>query len=299
MELISRMLSSLDPILGSLLSILGILVIVFGFIRKFRRRSPLCWSILPPKSMMEIADEIADSIAISYKGRKVSNLIRYQFILHNRGFESLKGEAITKPITWQGPGQILSAKVVATEPQVELQLESEDSTLKVSWELFNWSSKAVIEVLCEEDTANDSSTDQKGRISGQIENVPVIKEKQIWWRDEDEILRQMQANLAMQSPRIIQKFNKIFVNRRILRAISSIVRGYVVFQSFIVVCIVVSLVLYELVAQSVISTVAAIFVAALAALLFCLYLWFRNPYASILRKARANKASTKIAVPNK
>lgn len=290
MELIQRMLSSLDPILGSLLSILGILVLVFGFIRKLRQRSPLCWSILPQKSMMEIADEIADSIDISYKGRKVSNLIRYQFILHNRGFESLKGEAITKPITWQGPGQILSAKVVATEPQVELQLDIEDSKLKVSWELFNWSSKAVIEVLCEE----NSTPDQRGKISGQIENIPVIKEKQIWWRDEDERLRQMEANLARQPPRA-QKFNKIFVNRWSLRFVSWTARGYVVFLSYMVVW----LGLHELGVSSDISTATAIFVAALVALFFYLYLWFRNPYASILRKVRADKATAKTTTPNK
>ena len=89
-----------------------------------------------------------------------------------------------------------------------LQLKHEGSTLKISWNLFNQRCKAVIEVLCEGGTVKDSSADQRGRISGQIENIPVIKKKQIWWRDEDESLRQMQANLAMQYPRITQKFNK-------------------------------------------------------------------------------------------
>ena len=261
-------------------------------ILRFRPRYALRWAILPPKSMMEIAEDIAPSVAIYYADRRVSNLIRYQFILHNRGSSLFERDAIIDPITWRGPGQILSAKIVATEPPVELQLDIDGSTLKISWALFNQKCKAVIEVLCEGSTANNSSIDQRGSISGQIKNIPVIKEKQIWWRDEDEILRRMEANLARQSHRA-QKFKKIFVNRWILRITPWILLGYVALLPFIFV----RLVLDALNISLVISTVAAIFSAALVALL--LYLWFRNPYASILRKARADKATAKTTVPDK
>ena len=188
-------------------------------------------------------------------------------------------EAIVGPVTWRGLGPILSAKLVATEPPVDLQLAIDGAELKIRWILFNQRCKAVIEVLCERDTARKSDADERGSISGQIRNVPVIEEKPIWWRHEDEIHRQIQTNLAKQAPRA-RILGKVFASKWFLRASTWLAYGYLVFT----VAIIVSLILESFDASFVLS--AAIVFATVTLAGSFLYYLVRNPYKSILRKAR-------------
>ena len=262
---------------------MGILAIAIPLWRS-RQRHALRWTSLPPKSMMEIADEIAAAVSISYEGRDVSNLIRYEFILHNCGFAPLDQDGIVEPVTWCGPGPILSAKVVATEPPVDLQLANHGNMLKITWVLFNQRCKAVIEVLCEGRTGQRSSADERGSISGQIRNIPQIKDKSIWWRHEDEILRQIQANLAMQAPsaRIL---GKMFTNKWFLRGGTWLFYGYLVATPAMVFWIIL-----EAFDAPPILSAASVFAVVAVATSF-LYM-IRNPYAAILRKTRGSHIDT-------
>ena len=258
--------------------IAAIVTIVIA-VRQLRPPYALRWAVLPPKSMMEIADEIIGHVAISYKEQPVSNLIRYQFVLHNCGRKALEKNSIIGPVTWEGPGRIFSARVVATEPPVKLKLIKDGSTLTISWKLFNQSCKALIEILCEGSTADYASTDQSTGVSGQIKHVPRIKKKHISWHDEDNTLLQMQANLVRLTPR--QRKYVIAINRQMRRAIPLVGSAYAVGGSSVLVGWV-----WSETSRSVAIGVAAV-VLALTALF--VYRQFRKPYAKILRKMEASK----------
>ena len=277
-------MSVLNLVFSAVSVIVGILAIAIPIWRS-RQRYALRWTSLPPKSMMEIADQIATAVSIAYEGRSVSNLIRYEFILHNCGFAPLDQDGIVEPVTWRGIGPILSAKVIATEPPVDLQLMNDGTMLKITWILFNQRCKAVIEVLCEESTARRSSADERGSISGQIRNIPEIEEKQIWWRHEDEILRQIQSNLAMQAPSV-RIIGKLFANKWLLRVSTWVFYGYLVVAAAMFVW----LIFANFNAPPILSA-AAIF-AVVAITVSLLYRFLRNPYASILRKTRTNHIGT-------
>ena len=156
-----------------------------GALLSSRYRYGLRWVYLPPRSMLEIAEEITSDLSISFKGSYISNLTQYQFILHNVGYAALKDTAIVTPLEWTSPGRILSYRVVGTDPPVELELKDDVITrppkdqekeycLQISWLLLNQRCKAFIEVLCE-----GNPSEPQGRIKGQIENVPRIKEKKV------------------------------------------------------------------------------------------------------------------------
>ena len=234
--------------------------------------------------MMEIADEIATDVSITYEGRSVSNLIRYEFILHNCGFVPLDQDGIVEPVAWRGPGHILSAKVIATEPPVELQLVSDGAMLKITWILFNQRCKAVIEVLCEEATARRSSADERGSISGQIRNIPEIEEKPIWWHHEEEAIRRIQSNLAMQAPSA-RIAGRLFTNKWFLRAGAWVFYGYIVVAAAMF-----SWLILATFNAPLILSVTVIF--AVVALAVSLLYKFRNPYENILRKTRAGHLDT-------
>ena len=137
-----------------------------------RQKYALRWGRIRPKSMMDIADEIASDVTISFKGRQIENLTRFQFVLHNAGFTALDGQSLVTPLSWEGPGSILSARVVETDPPVELILSVDANRLEIRWRLFNQKCKALIEVLCE-----GGSEEERGHLTGQIRNIPKVEEK--------------------------------------------------------------------------------------------------------------------------
>ena len=273
-----RMIAIIGLIFGAISVLIGILTTDssnWGFHKQYA----LLWVKLPPKSMMEIADEIATSVAIFYKGDKVTNLIQYQFILHNNGSRYLDNNAIVTPLTWQGPGKILSAKVVATSPFVELELTTKDSLLEIRWKLFNQGCKAAIVVLCEGSNTNESNTNEDGNLKGQIRRVPRIKEKRIWWRDQDDIIRERRENLETEAP-IQRMIGKIGTKKWFHRFVTWVKYPYV----GLVAAMVALLIFDKLIVSSNNKVVAVLATAAIAVLI--LYLLNRKPYAYILRKAK-------------
>lgn len=177
--------------IATIIAILSVLVAGTSVWISYRQHG-LRWAYLPPRSMLDVAEEITSNIFISFKDSKIANLTQYQFILHNTGHYALKDSAIVKPLEWTSPGRILSFRVVGTDPPVELELkdkevvvthpsmdlepeeEEKEYRLEIKWPLLNQGCKALIEVLCE-----GGSSEPQGRIKGQIENVPRIKEKKI------------------------------------------------------------------------------------------------------------------------
>ncbi len=112
------------------------------------RRYALRWAhVAPPKSMLDVAPEVATSIKITYKDEEVDNLTRYLFVLHNTGFTPLEKKHIVKRLTWRAPGAIKALRVEASEPRVDLELEDDGRELMISWELFNHRCKALIRTL--------------------------------------------------------------------------------------------------------------------------------------------------------
>ena len=161
-------------------------------ISRWRQRYSLCWAHLPPESMIHIAEEVVPLLSISYKDQPVNNLTQYLFILHNTGSKPLDRDDISRPLTWQAPGKILSARVVKTDPPVELSLDNSGEQLCISWELFNQGCKALIEVRCEGDSnlevgevrCEGDSNLEVGKVSGQIRNISRITEKGVHWLRE-------------------------------------------------------------------------------------------------------------------
>jgi hypothetical protein len=185
---------------GALGLVLGVLSIALPIWLE-RRRHGLRWATIDPKSMLEVAEEIASDVKISYQGRAISDLTRFNFILHNTGRLPIGADEIVGPLTWSAPGPILSSRVIASAPPVALQLNPEGKDLEISWSLFNPRCMALIEVLCETSTLDDS-----GKVSAQIRNVTTIEEKKISGWDEMEAIRALQNAWQLSAPRWFPKF---------------------------------------------------------------------------------------------
>ena len=177
----------MQTIIFIVLGILGILAAFAAPIMILRRRYSLQWAYLEPKSMLDIADEIVSHITISFQGSEIENVTQYQFILHNNGYVALSESAIVQPIEWSSPSRILSFRVVGTDPPVDVYLEEVNDCIQVTWPLLNQRCKALIEVLCE-----GNPREPQGRITGQIKNVPEIREKKVVL-DDSQTTRSMVA----------------------------------------------------------------------------------------------------------
>ena len=256
----------MTPILQIVLAILSIIVaFIAGIalpISRSRRQYGIRWAILEPKSMMEIAEEIAKDINIQYKDRIITDLTKYRFIIHNTGSSSLEHKDIVEPLIWTGPGPVLSARVVVSDPPVPLSLNIKDNAVEFSWALFNQRCKALIEILCENRTPTEKG--HKGHISGQIRNVSSIDEKQVAVEDEDEILKRYGGKDQFVSPVLII----------VLRLFKWL--GYLYFVALIPWLSYLFLPTIYFIYVS----VAVMFVAGI------MVVYLRNPYASLIKKAR-------------
>ena len=128
------------------------IVAVAGIVRQVWRakhRYRLRWILLETESLLNVAEEIAPEISITFRNKTIKDVTKYRFVLHNSGLSPIEGNDIVENLQWQGSGKILSARVIATSPPVNLQLLREDNILEVSWKLFNQSCMALIEILCE------------------------------------------------------------------------------------------------------------------------------------------------------
>lgn len=257
-------------IASALAAFFGIVVPIW----RSRHQYGIRWAILEPKSMMDIAEEIAEDVTIQYKSRIITDLTKYQFILHNTGSSPLEEKDIVVPLTWTGPGTVLNARILVSEPPVELSLSIKDNAVEFSWLLFNQRCKALVEILCEKRTPTE-----KGDISGQIRNVPYFEEKQVSVVDEDEIIKRLKSTSQLNSFVIFRPLNRLFINKWSLRVSKWIIPVYLVVGPLWLAFI--------LKAKGSISTVY--FVVAVFVVMFIVgiaFLYLRNPYASLVRKAR-------------
>ena len=243
-----------------------------------RKRRAIRWVALTPKSMMEIADEVSDRLQVTLDGKKVQNLTKYTFILHNNGRNELDACQIVKPVTWTGPGVIVDARVVHPAPDVELKLTTVDRNLEIRWELFNQSCQALIEVICDAETEDDGGT-----VSSQIKGVPQIEIKNLRHVDEDEIRRSVKRNISrlpklfqyLQSEKVALYFNRY--NSQILTIYCTIPLGTV--GTFV----------GDVWFGLAMGTSVGIGIALIASLSTTLLFYFRNPYAKLLKGQRGRR----------
>ena len=174
-------MSTLEILFASLAAIIATLGIALPIWRT-RHRYGLRWGDLESKSMMEIAEDIADDVTIQYKGRTIADMTKYQFILHNTGRTPLEKSDIVVPLNWKGPGAVLDASISVSDPPVDLSLKIKGDSVEFSWPLFNQGSMAVIEILCESGSPN-----LKGVLYGQIRDIPSIEEKKVSVADDNRI----------------------------------------------------------------------------------------------------------------
>ena len=262
-----------------LVSFLAPIIAVFLPVWFSRPRHAIRWVVLPPKSMMEIADEISGRLNTTFDGRPVRNLTKFSFILHNSGREPLDADSIVEPLKWIGPGTIFDARVVTTMPEVKLDIRLSNRDMEVSWALFNQSCQAFIEVICESESESDG-----GNITGQIKKVPEIKVKDINHFDEEEIRKRIRKNIS-RSPRIFRYLNLENMSIYSLRYFRQLGALYLaVFLGMLGFTI--SEYLLEF--QIKIDALIGISFAASVMLLF-LYL-VRNPYSKLLRSRSQHSA---------
>ena len=242
-----------------------------------RHRHALRWVSLRPKSMLDVAEEVAASLVITYDGRPVENLTEFQFILHNSGHAPLDGTAIDRPVTWHAPGKIVGAWKTASDPPVELSLTVEDQQLEVRWSLFNQRCKALIKVLCE-----NVSHPKTGRIEGQIRSVPTIEEKEFRSVSEEETIQRMKANAESRTglSRMVGRALATKLGVRVARYFFGIyVSAFVLFS--------LNAVMFEMTAQWLPIVAGNVTVLAIV---FLLALALRNPYAKLMRIHEAGRS---------
>lgn len=257
--------SSIKIVTGVIVAI----VAVAGIARQIWRaknRYQLKWVLLETESLLNVAEEIAPEISITLRNETIKDVTKYRFVLHNSGLSPIDGSDIVENLQWQGSGKILSAKVIATNPPVKLQLSREGNILEISWKLFNQSCMALIEILCEA-----SIKDSSGKISGEIRNIPIIEEKEV------------PSPSLFTLPKLIEpNFRPYIMVRKIIQLLS----------------------LYAAVTPTIISIAfttdgtAPVWTIPIGLFLSALIIWVifklgRNPYAKLIAIAKREDTSTK------
>ena len=239
-------------------------------------RYALHWVVLPPKSMMDIAEEISDRLSTTFDGKEVTNLTKFAFVVHNVGSEPIDSQMVVEPITWKAPGAILNARVVASMPPVKLGLVLSERDMVLSWDLFNQRCRALIEVICESEPAVTGAS--VGDIQYQIRKVPEIKVKRVVHLDEIDVRKRVRITSA-HVPRMLkflvaENFS-VFVVRHRARVAALYFSSWLGLSVYSVAS---SVSMSELWASSI---GAAAFVSISVSAL----IWLRNSYASILRSS--------------
>lgn len=243
-----------------------------------RPNHALRWIILPPKSMLEIADEVSGRLSTTFDGQTVRGLTKFTFILHNAGREPIDNQMIFQPITWSAPGRILSARIVASLPPVNLSINHSDSKMELSWHLFNQRCKALIEVICDSKVGEDSEGVDVRNIEGQIRNVPEIKAKPIRPFDELEARRRIRKDTA-HLPRILKflifESFILYLSRHRPYVITALILVYTCLLGFYFADSTM-----DLLPQWALISAASLFSAVCLIVVVC---FVRNPYGAILR----------------
>ena len=275
-------MSSTEMVFASFSALVALAAMAIPLWRS-RQRHAVRWVRLRPKSMLDVAEEVAAALEITYEGRPIQNLTQYQFIVHNTGFAPLDRQAISKPLTWHAPGKIVAAWQVASDPPVELSLDFENQRLTIEWELFNQRCKALVKVLCE--NVPDPGSDC---VEGQIRDVPKIEEKGFDWVSEEETAQRIRTNIESQQG-LSRTFLRLFATGSGMRTLRT------VFSVYLVVAVVgpINAVMYEMNAQTISFVAGNLAVSSIGLLLF---LKFRNPYIKLLRR---KESGSMYEVPQK
>lgn len=259
----------LETIIASVIAITAIAGLLLQQWHK-RHQYGLRWGILEPKSMMEIAEEIADDLNIHYKDRIIADMTKYEFILHNTGLKPIEKGDIVVPLKWVGPGTVLGARVVVTDPPVDLSLSVQEREVEFSWPIFNQGCKSLVEILCEGGGRNE-----QGKLTGQIRNIPGIGEKRVL--DVDEIRERQRRMSQISTPRFLQPLNRIVLNRWVIRGIL----WFLVIYFYLLTLLFVDVLVYGM------STLLAVVVSIVFAIVVGgVYFFSRNPYSKLVKKGR-------------
>lgn len=269
----------LETIIASVIAITAIAGLVLQQWHKSHQYG-LRWVILEPKSMMEIAEEIANDLNIHYKDRIIADMTKYEFILHNTGLKPIEKSDIVVPLKWVGPGTVLGARVVVTDPPVDLSLSSQEREVEFSWPIFNQGCKSLVEILCEGGGRNE-----EGNLSGQIRNISDIDKKRVSILDVDEIRERQHLMMSLMStPRFMQPLNRLFLDRWFIRGVWGVLVIYFYTLTLLLIASYLGM-----------STLLAVGVGILFAIVGGgVYFFSRNPYSKLVKKGRkrAKKAST-------
>ena len=268
LDVVSIFVAITSIIAGILPRILTVVAQRWRILQRYRLR----WVHLPAKSMLDVSEtKITTGLAAFFKSRPIRNLAQYQFILHNIGRAPLKVSSV-KPFEWTSPSPILSARVVGTDPPVELSFKRAGNRLLITWDIFNHRCKALIEVLCD-----GTLIESEGKVGGQVENVPRVEEKWIYYIDEDERIRQFRQTLRYQSAPV-RAVGALLINRRFRLVALWLIYAYL--------AIWLATIIYTLFRTQQIVGVAVIVV--ILTIIASLFFAYRNPYARFIRKVRAN-----------
>ena len=269
----------LETIIASVIAITAIAGLVLQQLWRMRHQYGLRWAILEPKSMMGIAEEIADDLKIHYKDRIIVDMTKYEFILHNTGLKPIEKADIVVPLKWVGPGTVLGARVVVTDPPVDLSWSIQEREVEFSWPIFNQGCMSLVEILCE-----GSGRNEQGELLGQIRNIPDIDKKRVTIRDVDEIRERQRLRMnLMRMPRFMQLLNRIFQNRWVICGFLGLFVIYIYTLTLLFISIYLEM-----------STLLAVGVGILFAIFVGgVYFFSRNPYSKLVKKGRerAKKAS--------
>lgn len=261
----------LETIIALVIAITAILGLVS---QQWRMRHPygLRWAILEPKSMMGIAEEIADDLKIHYKDRIIADMTKYEFILHNTGRKPIENDDIVVPLKWEGLGTVLGARVVVTDPPVDLSLNIQEREVEISWPIFNQGCMSLVEILCEGGGRNE-----QGELLGQIRNIPEIDKKRVTLLDVDEIRERQRLMMnLMRMPRFMQQLNRIFQNRWVIYGFW----GFFVIYLYTLTLLFITIYLEW-------SILLAVCLGILFAIGGCgVYYFSRNPYSKLVKKGR-------------
>ena len=260
----------LETIIASVIAITAIAGLVLQQWHK-RHQYGLRWVIREPKSMMEIAEEIAGDLNIHYKDRIIADMTKYEFILHNTGRKPIEKGDIVVPLKWVGPGTVLGARVVVTDPPVDLSLSIQEREVEFSWPIFNQSCKSLVEILCEGGGRNE-----QGKLTGQIRNIPGIDEKRVSL-DVDEIRERQRLMSQISMPRFSQPLNRIFLNRWFIRGSL----WFLVIYFYLLTLLFIDALVYGM------STLLTVVVSIVFAIVVgSAYFFSQNPYSKLVKKGR-------------
>lgn len=194
------------------LTVLSAATVAIITIRNYQNPYRLKFIILQPISIRKSMENLSEDINILFKEKKINDLTKFRFIIHNNGKKPIKKDQIKIPLNWESPGSILYVKTLIQEKPVFLEFKINKNNLNISWPIFNQKCMALIEVFCDCSHYNDFNL---SKFVGSIENIPKIEIEQIF-RINNNLKLKKKLNT---SPLFFNIF-RIFFNRIFFRLLN-------------------------------------------------------------------------------